>query len=131
MCASWPMITCCDWMAWRRCWYRATCLAASRARLREVYRCLQRDQAVIIFPAGEVSRIHANGIRDARWSEGFLRIARKTSAPVLPIHIGARNSPAFYGVSLLAKPLGTLFLARSEEHTSELQSLMRISYAVF
>src|SRR3546814_10774402 len=25
----------------------------------------------------------------------------------------------------------TLFLARSEEHTSELQSLMRISYAVF
>lgn len=83
-----------------------------RARLREVYRCLQRDQAVIIFPAGEVSRIHANGIRDARWSEGFLRIARKTSAPVLPIHIGARNSPAFYGVSLLAKPLGALLLAR-------------------
>src|SRR3546814_3451631 len=26
---------------------------------------------------------------------------------------------------------GTLFLDRSEEHTSELQSLMRISYAVF
>src|SRR3546814_2256105 len=26
---------------------------------------------------------------------------------------------------------GRLFLARSEEHTSELQSLMRISYAVF
>src|SRR3546814_8645278 len=26
---------------------------------------------------------------------------------------------------------GTLFIARSEEHTSELQSLMRISYAVF
>src|SRR3546814_3104252 len=27
--------------------------------------------------------------------------------------------------------LGFLFLSRSEEHTSELQSLMRISYAVF
>src|SRR3546814_9425218 len=27
--------------------------------------------------------------------------------------------------------LGNLFLRRSEEHTSELQSLMRISYAVF
>lgn len=83
-----------------------------RARLREAYRCLQRDEAVIIFPAGEVSRIHANGIRDPRWSEGFLRIARKTGAPVLPIHIGARNSPTFYGVSLLAKPLGTLLLPR-------------------
>src|SRR3546814_9367511 len=28
-------------------------------------------------------------------------------------------------------PLAFAFLARSEEHTSELQSLMRISYAVF
>src|SRR3546814_3409744 len=28
-------------------------------------------------------------------------------------------------------PRRTLFLVRSEEHTSELQSLMRISYAVF
>src|SRR3546814_6840939 len=29
------------------------------------------------------------------------------------------------------QPLDALFTARSEEHTSELQSLMRISYAVF
>src|SRR3546814_1525194 len=29
------------------------------------------------------------------------------------------------------KPVGGLAVARSEEHTSELQSLMRISYAVF
>src|SRR3546814_2355042 len=29
------------------------------------------------------------------------------------------------------KEIGRLFLVRSEEHTSELQSLMRISYAVF
>src|SRR3546814_3978878 len=34
---------------------------------------------------------------------------------------------------LVAAPLGLagLYLRRSEEHTSELQSLMRISYAVF
>src|SRR3546814_4437321 len=29
------------------------------------------------------------------------------------------------------KPIGVSMTARSEEHTSELQSLMRISYAVF
>src|SRR3546814_3629880 len=33
--------------------------------------------------------------------------------------------------ALGGKPLLTLRLGRSEEHTSELQSLMRISYAVF
>src|SRR3546814_6557447 len=32
---------------------------------------------------------------------------------------------------LFKGPLGMILRARSEEHTSELQSLMRISYAVF
>src|SRR3546814_4280339 len=31
----------------------------------------------------------------------------------------------------LSRPIGNRLLQRSEEHTSELQSLMRISYAVF
>src|SRR3546814_9536315 len=35
------------------------------------------------------------------------------------------------GVHLLSKPYRRDGLARSEEHTSELQYLMRISYAVF
>src|SRR3546814_17742275 len=34
------------------------------------------------------------------------------------------------GVGIVADD-GTVYAARSEEHTSELQSLMRISYAVF
>src|SRR3546814_6774112 len=33
--------------------------------------------------------------------------------------------------SILAMPISGALAARSEEHTSELQSLMRISYAVF
>src|SRR3546814_5830817 len=35
------------------------------------------------------------------------------------------------GYNVLALPLAAAGLVRSEEHTSELQSLMRISYAVF
>src|SRR3546814_2869715 len=35
------------------------------------------------------------------------------------------------GNDLLASGRGTVLTLRSEEHTSELQSLMRISYAVF
>src|SRR3546814_6100532 len=45
-------------------------------------------------------------------------------------------SPAMDGIALRIAPfgneaLGEPFVERSEEHTSELQSLMRISYAVF
>jgi putative hemolysin len=80
--------------------------------MREAYRALEAGQAVVVFPSGEVSRIRPNGVRDGRWSSGFVRMAKKTGVPVLPVHIAAHNSPMFYGVSMLAKPLAALLLAR-------------------
>ncbi|TBR40108.1 MULTISPECIES: GNAT family N-acyltransferase [Dyella] len=82
------------------------------SRMREIYRALERGEALIIFPAGEVSRVRADGVRDGRWSDGFARIAAKTNTPVLPIHVAARNSAMFYGLSMLAKPLSTAMLPR-------------------
>ena len=79
---------------------------------REAYRALERDEALIVFPSGEVSRMHPLGVRDQAWSPGFARLAQKTGAPVLPVRIAAQNSPVFYGVSMLAKPLASLLLAR-------------------
>ena len=57
-------------------------------------------------------RMGAQGVRDSKWSTGFARLALKTGAPVLPVHIRAQNSPMFYGVSMLAKPLASLMLVR-------------------
>ncbi|MGQ0801883.1 MAG: lysophospholipid acyltransferase family protein, partial [Pseudomarimonas sp.] len=84
----------------------------ARAGLREAYRALEREQALIVFPAGEVSRIRPDGVRDGRWTDGFVRFARRAGAPVLPVHIDAQNSATFYGLSMLAKPLATLLLPR-------------------
>lgn len=83
-----------------------------RQNLRNIEHHLGEGGALIIFPAGEVSRLRANGVRDSRWRTGFLRFAEKTDAPILPIHINARNSLFFYALSLLAKPLSTLWLIR-------------------
>lgn len=84
----------------------------ARAQLREAFRALEREQALIVFPAGEVSRIRPYGVRDGRWTDGFVRFARRAGAPVLPVHIAAQNSATFYGLSMLAKPLATLLLPR-------------------
>jgi putative hemolysin len=72
---------------------------------------LENEEAVIVFPAGEVSRARPTGIKDSRWRPGFLYFCRKTSAPLLPIRIEAKNSLLFYGASMLFKPLGTALLA--------------------
>src|SRR3546814_2629276 len=48
-------------------------------------------------------------------------------SPTSTVRHGVANGPAFFA----SVPSGHGISHRSEEHTSELQSLMRISYAVF
>jgi len=82
------------------------------SKMRNIYRALDNGEALIVFPAGEVSRLGPGGLRDGAWSDGFARLALRSKAPVLPIHVAARNSAMFYGVSMFAKPLSTAMLPR-------------------
>ena len=84
----------------------------SAQSLAAIDQALREEQCVIVFPAGEVSRLGARGITDTRWRRGFLRFAMDNDAPVLPVRIQARNSALFYGASALSKPVGTALLAR-------------------
>ena len=85
---------------------------AGVASLRRVERVLREGECVIVFPAGEVSRLGLRGVRDTHWRAGFLRFARRAAAPVLPVRVEARNSALFYGVSALWRPASTALLAR-------------------
>ena len=77
----------------------------------QVYAALDAEEAVIIFPSGEVSRATPTGIKDKIWYKGFLKFAKKGNAPILPVFIGGKNSKTFYSVSTLNKKLATLLLA--------------------
>ncbi|HMM68771.1 MAG TPA: 1-acyl-sn-glycerol-3-phosphate acyltransferase, partial [Dokdonella sp.] len=93
--------------------------------LRRIDAALAREEAVIVFPAGEVSRMTALGVRDGRWRHGFLRFADQAGAPVVPVRIEGRNSVLFYGVSAFFRPLGTSLLAR-EMFAREKRLVIRI-----
>ena len=86
---------------------------------------LNRDEAVIVFPAGEVSRIRQSGVRDGKWNSGFLNFAKKTNSPILPVYVGARNSSLFYSASMVYKPLSGMMLAH--EMFNQNSKTMRIS----
>lgn len=83
---------------------------AGRQQLKAIHQHLADDKALIIFPAGEVSRLRPKGVRDTRWETGFLRFADRAQAPIIPIHIDGRNSWTFYASSMMYKPLSTLLL---------------------
>ena len=82
------------------------------SQLKAVYQHLQHEGAVIIFPAGDVSRLGASGIKDGKWNRSFLQISSASRSPILPIYVNGRNSAFFYALSWLARPLSTLWLVR-------------------
>jgi putative hemolysin len=89
---------------------------SDKKNLKDTYKtmldALENEEDIIIFPAGEVSRITPAGIRDGKWQTGFIKLARKSHCPILPVHIKAKNSALFYSMSTLYKPLGTMLLVK-------------------
>ena len=84
----------------------------SRQQVRAIQSHLASGGALIMFPAGEVSRWRLSGIRDGQWNSSFIRLALRYRAPILPVLVRGRNSRFFYGLSSLTKPLSTAWLIR-------------------
>jgi putative hemolysin len=103
---------------------------AEQKNLKQTYQimldALENEEAIIIFPAGEVSRITPKGIRDGRWRSGFIKLARKAECPILPIHVKAKNSALFYTLSTLYKPLGTFLLVNEMFNKRNLEIKFRV-----
>jgi putative hemolysin len=97
--------------------------------LRAIERSLDNEECVIVFPAGEVSRLGPRGVRDTRWRRGVLRFARSSGAKVLPVRIETRNSVLFYGASVLFKPAGTALLAREMLARRTRPIVLRVGHA--
>ena len=85
---------------------------SNRANINAIDAALENEEAVIVFPSGDVSRMSASGIKDGHWHGGFLRFAEHAKAPVLPVHLGGKNSALFYSMSMIFRPLSTLMLVR-------------------
>ena len=83
----------------------------SKESINNIYDALNSEEVVIIFPSGEVSRATPTGIKDKKWHKGFLKFAKRSNSPILPVFIGGKNSKTFYSVSALNKKLSMLLLS--------------------
>lgn len=71
---------------------------------------LKNENAIIIFPAGEVARLTFKGIKDKKWNKGTIYFANKFQSPILPIFMKGKNSFLFYLIALFSKKLSMFFL---------------------
>lgn len=73
---------------------------------------LKNENAVILFPSPEVSRISLSRIKETKWRKEVIDLIRKADVPVLPVYISGKNSFLFYLVSFFSKRLSMLMLPR-------------------
>lgn len=83
----------------------------SKKSIKKIYEALNNEEAIIIFPAGEVSRATPKGVKDPAWNKGFLNFAKNSNSAILPIFLDAKNSKTFYTISLINKTFSTLLLS--------------------
>lgn len=103
----------------------------ARENIRNIRQQLEDDGVIILFPAGEVSRLSPKGIKDGRWDSGFLRFAHATNSPILPLHINGRNSLFFYAISMISKPLSGIFLVREMFKQANQHIDIRVGHQVY
>ncbi|SHO59479.1 1-acyl-sn-glycerol-3-phosphate acyltransferase [Algoriphagus zhangzhouensis] len=73
------------------------------AKIEEAY---ADNFAVLVFPAGLVSRKSGNGIRDLQWKKSFITKAKKYKKDILLCFIEGKNSNFFYNLADWRKKLG-------------------------
>ena len=72
-------------------------------QLEEAY---AQDHALLVFPAGLVSRKRKGKIEDLEWKKSFISKAKKHEKDIVPVYIDGKNSSFFYNFARFREFLG-------------------------
>lgn len=64
------------------------------------------NHAVLVFPAGLVSRKQTHGIEDLDWHKSFVSKAKRYKKNIVPVYIEGKNSNFFYNLARFRKQIG-------------------------
>ena len=78
----------------------------SAQMLEEIDKLYASEKAVLIFPAGLVSRKHGSRVSDLEWKKSFITKAKKYQRNIIPVFIDARNTNWFYNLARWRKRMG-------------------------
>ncbi|GAA4136312.1 1-acyl-sn-glycerol-3-phosphate acyltransferase [Sphingobacterium lactis] len=78
----------------------------SKSGIAAIEQAYASDQALLVFPAGLVSRKVHGQIVDLEWKKSFINKAKKYKKDIVPVYIEGRNSNFFYNLARIRAKLG-------------------------
>ncbi len=82
------------------------------SQYREMNAQLKKGGVLIIFPSGRLASLKKTGLQEAPWNPGFLHLASKNNAAVVPVSLKGLNSWRYYITAKLWRPLSNLMVIR-------------------
>ncbi len=79
---------------------------SSSSALKVVVDEYSTEKAILVFPAGLVSRMQNGKIKDLEWKKSFVAKAMQYGSPIIPTFIHGQNSKFFYNFAMWRKRLG-------------------------
>ena len=70
--------------------------AKTRQTLIDIKAALDAEKCIVIFPSGRLAKMTWRGLVDKEWESSAAMLARKYEAPIIPLHMRARNSWLYY-----------------------------------
>ena len=81
----------------------------SRAKSKETIKiassAFATERVVVLFPSGRLAYWHDGKLTERPWMTSALALARKNKAPIIPMHMGGRNSGLFYFLARVSTEL--------------------------
>lgn len=78
----------------------------SKAGIAAIEHAYASDHALLVFPAGLVSRKVKGEIEDLEWKKSFISKSKKYQKDIIPVYIDGRNSNFFYNLAKIRQKLG-------------------------
>ena len=94
--------------------------AINKYQTRNLLNAFHSDKHIIIFPAGEVSKLINFTIKDMDWNPSFIKKAIQFQRDIIPVRISGRNSILFYAVYTLRRLLKIDFNVEMFLHIREM-----------
>lgn len=70
--------------------------AKTRETLRLAGAAFDEGKCIVIFPSGKLAKMEEGILTEQAWHATAVSLARKKKAPVVPLHLDARNSRLYY-----------------------------------
>jgi len=77
----------------------------TKETLRNTARAFESGRTVVLFPSGRLAFWNEGRLTERPWMTSAVALARKHKVPVIPMHMGGRNSGLFYFLSRVSTDL--------------------------